>query len=80
MDMSYAIDECLTNWISNGELFEKEHKKTNYDELIKLKSGIKNDFKDKINKFKPDVIFHICNKITHTQVKEKNLTFKMDMI
>ncbi len=45
------------DWISHGELFEKEHKKTNYDELIKLKTGIATDFKDKINKFKPDVIF-----------------------
>lgn len=45
------------DWVSHGKDFEKEHKKTNYDSLIKFKDGILKDFQKKIDTFKPDIIF-----------------------
>ena len=45
------------DWISHGDDFEKEHKKTNYDTLIKFKEDIFGELQKKIDKFNPDIIF-----------------------
>ncbi|MDB2486327.1 radical SAM protein [Pelagibacteraceae bacterium] len=45
------------DWVSHGDDFEKEHKKTNYDSLVKFKDGIISAFQKKIDLFNPDIIF-----------------------
>lgn len=51
-DSTFYLD-----WISHGDDFEKEHKKTNYETLVKLKKGVFEDLQKKIDKFNPDIIF-----------------------
>ena len=45
------------DWISNSDDFENEHKKTNYDNLIKFYNNVYQSLQLKIDKFKPDIIF-----------------------
>ena len=45
------------DWINNGEDFENEHPKTNYEKLIKLNDRVIESLQIAIDNFKPDIIF-----------------------